>query len=130
MLVPRRVGYFRCLYFCLVIGIMIDDGNHFFKKRAQVTCFMSFFLHPSGFANVSKSNCGVGGCYTDPKRSLHGFSKKQFLVMFHQEDLQIESYQSLVQQASFDLNAVVSRGSGHKRNCTKSCFHGVFTFCP
>ena len=72
--------------------------------------------------NVSKSNCGVGGCYTDPKRSLHGFSKEHFLVMFHQEDLQIVSYQSLVQQASFDLDAVVSRGSGHKRNCPKSSY--------
>ena len=72
--------------------------------------------------NVSKSNCGGGGCYNDPKRSLHGFSKKHFLVMFHQEDLQIVSYQSLVQQASFDLNAVVSRGSEHKRNCPRSSY--------
>ena len=80
--------------------------------------------------NVSKSHCGVGGCYTDPKRSLHGFSKKHFLVMFHQEDLQIVSYQSLVQQASFDLNAVVSRGLEHKRNCPKSSYKWSYNFQP
>ena len=109
MLVPRRVGYFRCLYFCLVIGIMIAYGHPFFKTGSSDLLHEFFLKHPSGFAmNVSKS---------DPKRSLHGFSKKHFLVMFHQEDLQIVSYQSLVQQASFDLNAVVSRGSEHKRNC-------------
>ena len=77
--------------------------------------------------NVSKSNCGVGGCYTDPKRSLHGFSKKHFLVMFHQEDLQIVSYQSLVQQASFDLNAVVSRGQGTNEIAPDLVINGVIT---
>ena len=72
--------------------------------------------------NVSKSNCGGVGAILILKKPYMVFQRNNFLVMFHQEDLQIVSYQSLVQQASFDLNAVVSRGSEHKRNCPRSSY--------